>query len=64
MQNRDTSRRSWKAEDQAHATGAHEVIEDRQHLGLNGDIQRAGWLIRDQKVVGLGIPVTMAIITR
>jgi hypothetical protein len=40
----------------------HQAVEDRQHLGLHGDVERAGRFVGDQQV-GFGISI-MAIITR
>ena len=40
-------------EDQAHAALGHEAVEDAQHVDLDGDVERGGGLVGDQKL-GLG----------
>src|ERR1700674_87839 len=37
-------------EDQSHATLGDQVIEDRQHLHLHGDVERRGRLVGDQQI--------------
>ena len=38
---------------EAHAAARHELVEDRQHLHLHGDVEGRGRLVGDQQV-GLG----------
>ena len=37
-------------EDQTHAAFGHEVVQDRQHLQLNRDVERGGRLVCDQEI--------------
>ena len=36
-------------EDEAHAAGADEIVEDRQHLHLHGDVEGGGGLVGDEE---------------